>query len=72
MKCKAALQVFAIAMMLTSCTKYTYHEDNLIEELVEEAIEQQTGSDIDFSPSKKETGFSPKSFVPLSKKPEKK
>ena len=72
MRCKAALQVFAIAACLTGCTKYKYHEDNLIEELVEEAIEQQTGSDIDFSPTNKEKGFNPKSFVPVSKLPEKK
>lgn len=71
MRCKAALQVITIAACLTGCTKYKYHEDNLIEELVEEAIEHHTGTDIDLSPGKKETGFTPRAFVPVSKKPKK-
>lgn len=71
MRCKTALQLIAVAMCLTSCSKYVYHEDNVIEEILEEGIKHHTGTEIDLSPSKKETGFTPRAFVPVSKKPAK-
>lgn len=71
MKCKTALQVFTIATMLTSCSKYKYNEDNIVEEIVEEGIKHYTGTEIDLSFGEKETGFSPRAFVPLSKREEK-
>ena len=71
MRCKSALQAMTLVACLTSCSKYIYHEDNVIEEIVEEAIKHHTGTEIDLSPGKKETGFTPRAFVPISKKPKK-
>ena len=54
-----------IFSLLTACSGYSYNQDSLPEELVEEAIELETGISLDLSPNTPETGFSPKTLKPF-------
>lgn len=61
--------IWIIPVFFTGCSGYKYAGDNLGEELIEEAIEQGTGIDIDLSQGSKEHGFNPKSILPFKKDP---
>lgn len=54
------------AIFLCGCSGYKYKEDNIVEELIEEAIDYKFNVDIDLSGSG-EKGFNPKVISPLSK-----
>ena len=57
-----------VGFLMMSCgTGYTYQDDNIAEELAEEALKAKTGLDVDFSPGTPETGFSPRAIAPVTK-----
>lgn len=60
--------IFLIStLFLVGCQGWHYQPDNLVEEIVEEAIKAETGVDVDLSPSTPEKGFSPHSLEPFKK-----
>ena len=61
------LALLAYLASLLSCSGYIYQEDNFLEELGEATLKHHTGADVDVSPSEKETGFSPSTFLPFKK-----
>lgn len=63
----AILSLIGLAITLSSC-KYSYNQDNVAEEAIEEAIEYKYGVDVDLSPQTPEKGFSPKKLMPFQKK----
>lgn len=69
---KQLMLLVIMCVALTSC-RYKYVQDNLVEEVGEEAaetvIKSYTGADVDldFSPATPEKGFSPKGVAPFVK-----
>lgn len=57
----------ALGLLLCGCQGYRYQDDNILEELSEEALRVKTGAEVDFSGKTPEKGFSPSSLKPFVK-----
>lgn len=64
---KTAILILISQILIVGCKGWKYQDDNVVEEIVEEAIDMETGLDVDLTPSDPEKGFSPKSVAPFKK-----